>query len=123
MNIDYEFYTGSYYGGSISYDDWAEYETRAEAILYRYKRIYTVTIPQDEPDAEKMAVCAMADALRSFDLIANGEGGAVQSASIGSVSTSYGSSGTDAVDMTPAGQAKELYRCASLYLDIYRGVS
>ena len=120
MNTDYEFYRSRYNGGSIPDDEWAEYETRAAAILYRYKRIYTVTVPDYEPEAEKLAVCAIAEALHTFDLIANGEGGPVQSASIGSVSVSYGS--TDAVDVSPAGQAKELYRCASLYLDIYRGV-
>ena len=120
MTTDYEFYKCRYNGGSIPYDNWAEYSTRAEGILYRYKRIYTVTVPQEEPDGERLAVCAMADALRNFDLIANGEGGPVQSASIGSVSTSFG--GADSVDVSPAGQAKELYRCASLYLDIYRGV-
>ena len=57
-----------------------------------------------------------------LDLLANGEGGPVQSASIGSVSVSYGGSAAQAVDLTPKGQARELYRCASLYLDIYRGV-
>ena len=122
MNTDYEFYRSRYNGGSIPDDEWPEYSTRAEAILYRYKRIYTVTVPGYEPEAEKLAVCAMAEALHSFDLIANGEGGPVQSASIGSVSTSFGASSADAVDMSQAGQAKELYRCASLYLDIYRGV-
>ena len=122
MNTDYEFYRSRYNGGSIPDDEWPEYSTRAEAILYRYKRIYTVTVPDYEPEAEKLAVCAMAEALHSFDLIANGEGGPVQSASIGSVSTSFGASSADAVDMSPAGQAKELYRCASLHLDIYRGV-
>ena len=120
MTTDYEFYKCRYIGGSISYEEWPEYETRAMAILYRYKRIYTVTVPDYEPEAEKLAVCAMADALHSFDVIANGEGGPVKSASIGSVSVGYGS--TDAVDVSPAGQAKELYRCASMYLDIYRGV-
>ena len=121
MNTDYEFYRSRYNGGSIPDGEWADYETRAMAQLNRYKRIYTVKVPQDEPDAEKMAVCAMADALRNFDLIANGEGG-VQSASIGSVSTSFGGNGSNAADVSPSGQAKELYRCACLYLDIYRGV-
>ena len=40
-----------------------------------------------------------------------------QSSSIGSVSSSQGT----AVDISPKAQAKELYRCAALYLDIYRG--
>lgn len=119
MNTDYEFYRSRYNGGSVPEPEWPSYEFRAETQLNRYKRIYTVTVPDYNPDAESMAICAMADALYSFDLIANGEGG-VQSASIGSVSTSYGSQ--QAVDISPASQAKELYRCASLYLDIYRGV-
>ena len=122
MSTDYEFYRSRYNGGSIPDNEWADYETRSRAQLNRYKRIYTVKVPQDEPDAEKLAVCAMADAMHNFDLIASGEGGAVQSVSIGSVSSSFGASIADAVDMSQAGQAKELYRCASLYLDIYRGV-
>ena len=120
--VTHEFYTGTFHGGSISATDWGTYEARAAAQLARYKRIYTVTAPEDSADAESMAICAMAEALQGFDLIANGEGGAIQSASIGSVSTGYGSAGSQAVDMTPKGQAKELYRCACLYLEIYRGV-
>ena len=122
MNTDYEFYRSRYNGGSIPDDEWADYETRAMAQLNRYKRIYTVAVPQDELDAEKLAVCAMADAMHNFDLIASGEGSAVQSVSIGSVSTSFGGNCSNAADVSPSGQAKELYRCACLYLDIYRGV-
>lgn len=119
MNVDYEFYRSRYHGGPIPESEWPNYEFRSETQLNRYKRIYTVTVPDYNPDAESMAICAMADALYSFDLIANGEGG-VQSASVGSVSTSYGSQ--QAVDISPAGQSRELYKCASLYLNIYRGV-
>ena len=117
--VPYEFYTDTFHGGSLSAEEWPGYESRAAAQLAWYKRIYSVTAPEE--DSESMAVCAMAEALYGFDLIANGEGGAVQSASIGSVSVNYGSTGTQAVDMTPKGQSKELYRCACLYLDIYRG--
>ena len=115
----YDFYTGAYHGSAISAEEWPAYEGRAADQLARYRRIYTVTDP--EPDSEAMAVCAMADALQGFDLLASGEGGPVQSASIGSVSVSYGSAMAQAVDLTPKGQARELYRCASLYLDIFRG--
>lgn len=121
--VAFEFYTDTYKGGVISKEDWPRYEARAAAQLARYKRIYTVTTPEDSSDAESMAICAMAEALQGFDLIANGEGGAIQSASIGSVSTSYGSTGAQTVDLSPAGQSRELYRIACLYLDIYRGVS
>ena len=117
--VDLEFYLNVYHGESIPQDNWAGYEARASAQLSRYNRIYTVKAPEE--NSEAFAVCAMAEALYSFDLIANGEGGAVSSASIGSVSVSYGSGVVNSVDISPKAQALELYRCACLYLDIYRG--
>ena len=117
--VDYEFYSSVYHGGAIPADDWAELEARAVDQLRRYKRIYTVTAPDKQ--AEGMAVCAMAEALHNVDLIVSGDAGAVQSASIGSVSTSYGSAAATAVDVSEKGQAKALYRAACLYLDICRG--
>ena len=115
--VDYEFYSSVYHGGAISADDWAELEARAADQLRRYKRIYTVTASDEQ--AEGMAVCAMAEALHN---VVSGDAGAVQSASIGSVSTSYGSAAATAVDVSEKGQAKALYRAACLYLDICRGV-
>lgn len=115
--VDYGFYTNEYQGSSVPAESWMEYEARASAQLDRYKRIYTVKAPEE--NSEAFAVCAMAEAMYSFDLISNGEGGAVQSASVGSVSVSYG--GHSAIDISSKAQAKELYRCAGLYLDIYRG--
>ena len=115
--IDYKFYTDTYHGCSVSADEWPQLAARAQDQLNRYKRIYTVTAP--EQDAEAMAICAMADALAYFAAVQNGTGG-VASASIGSVSVSYGNAAN--IDCSPKGQAKELYRCAAQYLDIYRGV-
>ena len=112
--IEYDFYKMVYGGGSISEEDWLWYESRARDQLSRYKRIYTVKASDE--NSEAFAVCAIAEAMHSFDAIANG--GAVQSASIGSVSTSYS---TAQIDISPKAQSKELYRCACLYLDIYRG--
>lgn len=112
---DYAFYTGTYLGGSIPEADFPRLAKRAEEQLDRYKRIYTVTAP--EADSEDMATCAMADALYYFELVQNG--GLVASSAIGSVSSSQKVEG---VDITPKAQSKELYRCACLYLDIYRGV-
>lgn len=117
--VEFAFYTGTYGGSSISEADFPLYATRAQDQLNRYKRIYTVTAPEESSEA--MAVCAMAEALAYFTAAQNGTGGAVASASIGSVSVSYGSAAA-AVDLSPKGQAQELYRCACRYLDIYRGV-
>lgn len=46
--VDYEFYSSVYHGGAIPDDDWAELEARAADQLRRYKRIYTVTAPDEQ---------------------------------------------------------------------------
>ena len=116
--VGFNFYTGTYGGCSIPAEDFPLFTTRAQDQLNRYKRIYTVTA--QEENSEAMAVCAMAEALAYFAAAQNGTGGAVASASIGSVAVSYSSAA--AVDLSPKGQERELYRCACRYLDIYRGV-
>nr|DAH76942.1 MAG TPA: Head Tail Connector Protein [Caudoviricetes sp.] len=107
---DYSFYAGTYLGDSITEEQFPRLAKRAENQLARYKRIYTVTAP--DTDSEDMALCAMADAIYYFETAAGG----VTSSSIGSVSSS-----SAAVDSSPKAQSRELYRCACLYLDIYRG--
>lgn len=92
---------------------------RAGEYLSRYKQIYQVISP--EIDSESLALCSMADALYYFEAVQNGEGGILTSSTIGSVSESY-SGGNTSVDFSAKGQARELYRCASLYLKIYRGI-
>ena len=116
--VNFDFYHDTYQGTALTSADWTFFGKRAEEQLTRYKRIYTVTAPEES--AESMAVCAMADALAYFCAAQNGSGGSVTSASIGSVSVSYG--GGQTVDCSPKAQERELLRCARLYLDIYRGV-
>ena len=111
---DYSFYITQYLGDSISCDDFPRLAKRAAAKLERYKRIYTVTVPDDS--AEDMAICAMADALNYYEAAQDPFGGSVSSANVGSVSVSY-----NTVDMSEKAQERELYRCACMYLDIYRG--
>lgn len=138
--VPYSFYISNYAAPgaeqsppqSIPETDWPFYAERSAEQMARYKRIYAVSIPADLADkidvaagipfAEAMAICAMAEAMASFDAIQNSAGGPVSSASVGSVSVSYGSSPANTMDVTPQGQARELYRCASRYLEIYRGV-
>ena len=115
---DYEFYASVYMGDSIPENEFPRLAKRAGEQLSRYKRIYIVTAPN--ADAEDMAICAMADALAYYEAAQSGTGGPVSAASIGSVSVSYSGS-ANAVDTSQSAQARELYRCAKLYLDIYRG--
>lgn len=118
--VDYDFYVSTYLGSTIPPEEWPSCQARAAAQLGLYGRRYRVTA--SGPDSEAMAICAMAEALYTFDLLASGEGGPIQSVSIGSVSASYGGAEARTLDLSPRGQERELYRCASLYLDISRGV-
>ena len=122
MTADWDFYRNTFNGSVIPQEDWTCCELRAAEQLERYKRIYSVSAPEDLSDAEQLSVCAMAEALYGFDLLASGEGGPVQSASIGSVSVSYGGLGAQALDLSPRGRERELYRCAGRYRNICRGV-
>lgn len=112
--VDYGFYAGTYGGSSIPAAAFDSYIRAADAHLERYRQIYTLS-PRRE-DGEKMALCAMADALYYFDFVQNG--GLAASVSVGSVSCSRAQ--TSLPDTSPAAQSRELYRCAGLYLDINR---
>lgn len=114
--VDYEFYIGAYHGGSISREEWPAAEREASATLAKYKRQYSVTIPSETPDAESMAVCAMAEVI--YDRAAKLAAG-ISSATIGSVSTSY--SAPAGVNYSEKQHTRNVYNAARLYLDIYRG--
>lgn len=115
--VPYEFYANTYHGGAVPYEDWPQFEARASEQLARYKRIYTVKAPEDYSEA--FAVCAIAEDLYDFQQAESGENRAPQSASIGSVSVTYGSAAS--IDTSPKAKERELYRRACMYLDIYRG--
>lgn len=114
--VGYEVYVNDYLGCSIPKSEYHFYAARAKEQLDYYKRVYTVEAPSAK--AEELAVCAMADVLYAIVAAQNGTG-AVSSASIGSVSVSYG--GPASLDLSRKGQARELYEAACRYLDIYRG--
>ncbi len=112
--VDLNYYQTVYQGSTIpTEEEFRELSREAEAQLRRYERIYTV---EGDDNAKSMAICAMADSLYGFQ--AAQSGGAVASTSVGSVSTSYK---VAEVDTSPKAQSLELYRRASLYLDIRRG--
>lgn len=110
---DYAFYRAVYAGSSIPQEEFFACLRDAAAMLERYKRIYTVTAPDE--NSEKLALCAMADAIYCFVTVQSG--GLTSSVSVGSVSCSRTQTQPDT---SPAAQSRELYRCAGLYLDISR---
>ena len=112
----YAFYTDTYGGNAIPETEWRACCRDAEAELARYERTYTVRYPT--PDGRDRAVCAMADTLYYYAQVQNGNG-PVTSASVGSVSESRQQGG--GIDTGSAAQAAELYRCLTLYAEVYRG--
>lgn len=118
---NYAFYLSEYMGDVVDEESFSRLAARADEQLRRYERIYTVTEPED--GARDMAICAMADAMYSVESALSGDGAAVTSASIGSVSVGYASANTLGVDLSESGQSKLLYNAALRYLDIYRGAS
>lgn len=103
---DYGFYTGVYMGSAISQQAFPGLIARAEAILQRYRRLYHVVSPG--LDSERFALCAMAEAIAESD---RRQG--IQTQRVGSVSVTY------RCDQLAG---RQIYRAASTYLDIYRGV-
>ena len=112
----YAFYTGTYKGSSVPEEEWDSFCRDAEAQLARYERMYTVTWPTAE--SRSMALCAMADALFTYAQLTSGNGPAT-SVSVGSVSESRQQAGS--IDTSAAAQEAELYRCLTLYGEVYRG--
>ena len=112
----YDFYLNTYSGTAISAEEFPELMARAKDKLAHYRRIYRV---EGDETMEKMALCAMAEAIGYFDAAQNGQGG-LRYASVGTVSVS-GKGIYSQVDISPKAQEKALYRAASMYLTIYRG--
>ena len=113
----YEFYKNIYRGDALGEAEFPQLISRAQEQLQRYKRAYRVT---GSEEAENFALCAMAEAMGYFDAAQNGQGG-LRYASVGTVSVS-GKGIYSQVDISPESRERELYRCAALYLDIYRGI-
>ena len=98
--VDYEFYVNDYLGSAIPEKTFSGVAAQARQWLQYLKNNYRVV--SSGAEAEKMAMCAMAEALwsrRSGDL-------------------SFPGSKTGEKQSL----GRELYEKASIYLDIYRGV-
>ena len=127
----YEFYKNRYYGISVPKDDWDRIATRADEQLSYFERIYVVTDPTENGKGRDMAVCAIADQIYVYEVVAASELSVDQSGNVSSSSVSIGSVSTSSkspnistlgLDMTESGQQKQYYRLAEKYLYIYRGV-
>lgn len=107
--IDYGFYVNTYLGSAIPEKAFSGVASQAQVALAGLKRRYTVLIP--DGISEKMALCAMADAIHAHAGRRNG----VTSATVGGVSVRYS-------DTAVGDLQKQVLNAARIYLDIYRGV-
>ena len=102
--VDYEFYVNSYLGCSIPQNQFSRLAAQAAAILESYERCYTVSCPGT--DSRSFAICAMAECLLEHERRVRGLHAA-----------------TNRYCEEPEPLARQLYRRARIYLEIYRGVS
>ncbi len=112
----YGFYRDSFQGTALSQEQFPEAWARAQDVLCRFERDYTVTGSQQD---RLMALCALAEAIAWFDGARKGQGG-LRYTKVGSV-TSGGRGDYEALDISHAARERELYRTALRYLTIYRG--
>lgn len=94
MYATYAYYTGAWYGSTISSDDWEKYATRASDYI-DYLTGGRAKTYDDTTDALKKACCAVAEQMALSDSIienVSAAGGEVASESVGSHSVSYRSS-------------------------------
>ncbi len=103
--VDYGFYCNDYLGSAIPEKVFSGVAAQAQRYLEKLKRVYRVVSGEE---AEKLAVCAMAETLWE-----NRNSG-ISSASVGSVAVRY--------ETDKTALKRELFEKASIYLDIYRGV-
>ncbi len=112
MMADFSFYRSVYLGSLIPEKAFPEMAMRSREYLDRIQRSYRVTAAGT--DSLNMAICAMAETLYAHSK----RRGGVVAASVGDASVRY-ETGKD----TDRFLQRELYEKASIYLDIYRGVS
>ena len=108
---DFGFYKDVFLGDRIPEKAFASLAQRAREVLQSYERAYRVTSPGE--DSYRMAICTMAETLYAYSKRRSG----VTGASVGEVSVRY-----EGGDDAQRSLQRELYRKASIYLDITRGV-
>jgi len=105
--VDFGFYSDCYMGSAIPGRAFPGVAAQAQYYLDRFKEMFRVVSSGEE--TEKMALCAMAEVLWYR------RDSGVSSASVGNVRVQYGKNRPSLM--------RELFEKASIYLDIYRGVS
>ncbi len=104
--IDYDFYVNTYLGSAIPETAFPGAMVRAVQALQKLRRQYQIA--NSDEMSEKMALCAMAEAVYAHHSRKSG----VSSATVGSVSVRYETAGSF---------QQKLLEQARIYLDIYRG--
>ncbi len=102
--LDYDFYVNTYLGTAIPESAFPGAVVRAAQALQKIRRQYQILNAREM--SEKLALCAMAEAIYSYHSCG------VSAATVGSVSVRYDKKAT---------LQQQLLEKAKIYLDIYRG--
>lgn len=108
---DFGFYRDVFLGDMIPEKHFTSLAQRAREVLRQFERVYRVNVPGE--DSYCMAICAMAETLYTYSKRRTG----MTAATVGEVSVRY-----EGGDNSQRSLQRELYRKASIYLDITRGV-
>lgn len=106
--VDYDFYVNEYLGTELGREEFPGLAAQARWELERLRRLCRV---EGGEEAEKLAICAMAEELGAYRRLS------LSSASAGSVSVHY-----DHASRKNTPLRRRLLERAGTYLDIYRGV-
>lgn len=104
--VEHDFYLNTYLGSVVPEKVFPGFARQAEQYLHRLEKVCRVECPGE--DSRAMAICAMAEELYRYEKTRG-----IHYSSVGNVTVRYDS-------REPL--QRLLYRCASVYLDIYRGV-
>lgn len=100
MSVSYDTYTNEYHGAIIAEGYWLHAELVARQRFTQLKTLYKLTpYGDDEEYAERMAICAMAEVIATWNNTTMGNGG-LRSEHIGSVTEQYAT----ASEVMPKGQ-------------------
>ena len=115
--VGYSTYTDEYHGTIIAEGDWLHAELVARQRLTRLKTLYKITpYGDDEALADRMAVCAMAEVIVTWNNTTMGNGG-LRSEHIGSVTEQYAT----AAEVMPKGQENALIAAIRPWMHVYAG--
>lgn len=98
--VSYQYYTSTFLGDSVTSEQWAKYEKRAEDLIRSITHGVEIdSLPEDSQDAYKAAICYQVDYFAEIGLSTALTGSTASSYSIGRIRVENGSNVKGAASM------------------------